>query len=259
MKITITLTIILITFYFIIKKVWSKKVWILPKKKFPNSWKEILNNKIRFYQKLNEFEKVKFEYKTHEFLLNCKITGIKTTIDDTDKILIAASAIIPIFYFDDWKYLNINEVLLYPNAFNENYEIDGDNRNILGMVGNKSLNKKMILSKKALHHGFENTTDKKNTAIHEFVHLIDKADGDVDGIPKVLMKEQNVIPWLKYAPQEIKEINNKKSDINPYGGTSLIEFLPVASEYFLERPKLFKKKHPEIYNLFKDFYNKNST
>lgn len=254
MKLLITL-FIAITSYFTIKKVWKKKTWILPTNEFPKNWRNILINKIDFYNQLNKEDRIKFEYKIQEFLLNCKITGIKTSVSKTDKVLIASSAIIPIFYFEDWKYLNINEVLLYPNAFGENYELEGKNRNILGMVGNKSLNKKMILSKKALHHGFDNTTDKKNTAIHEFVHLIDRADGDIDGIPKVLMKEPNVIPWLKYAHQEINKINKQKSDINPYGGTSLAEFLPVASEYFLERPKLFKKKHPELYDLFKNFYN----
>ena len=37
----------------------------------------------------------------------------------------------------------------------------------------------MVLSKKALYLGFINNTDKKNTAIHEFVHLIDKKDGKI--------------------------------------------------------------------------------
>ncbi|WP_262503029.1 zinc-dependent peptidase [Polaribacter glomeratus] len=32
----------------------------------------------------------------------------------------------------------------------------------------------MILSRNALHHGFSNTTDKGNTVIYEFIHLLDK-------------------------------------------------------------------------------------
>ena len=30
-------------------------------------------------------------------------------------------------------------------------------------------------------------------------------------------------------------------------GSSEAEFFAVASEYFFERPKLFKQKHPELY------------
>ena len=33
------------------------------------------------------------------------------------------------------------------------------------------------------------------------------------------------------------------------GGTSEVEFLAVASEYFFERPDLFKSKHPQLYEM----------
>jgi len=89
------------------------------------------------------------KYKVQEFLLNCRITGIDTSIDTTDKLLVASSAVIPIFQFDDWKYSNIHEVLLYPSMFNENFETKGSDRGILGMVGSGYMEGKMILSKPA--------------------------------------------------------------------------------------------------------------
>jgi hypothetical protein len=184
----------------------------------------------------------------HEFLLNCRITGISTQIDDTDRILIASSAIIPIFNFKDWKYINIAEVLIYPDTFNQNFQTEGKGRRILGMVGTGYMNNKMIISKNALREGFSNETDKKNTAIHEFVHLIDKMDGYIDGIPEVLMQRQYSIPWLDLMKNKIAEINESKSDINRYGATNKAEFFAVASEYFFERPKLLKNKHPKLYN-----------
>ena len=55
----------------------------------------------------------------------------------------------------------------------------------------------MILSRKALHYGFSNKTDKGNTAIHEFIHLLDKADGVIDGIPAALLDKQYTIPYLQ--------------------------------------------------------------
>ncbi len=82
----------------------------------------------------------------------------------------------------------------------------------------------MILSRKALHHGFSNKTDKGNTAIHEFIHLLDKADGVVDGIPNALLDKQYTIPYLQLVHKKMEEINNDKSDIRNYGGTSQTEF-----------------------------------
>jgi len=115
----------------------------------------------------------------------------------------------------------------------------------------------MILSKPALHHGFSNKSDKKNTAIHEFVHLIDKLDGSIDGIPELLLERQYTIPWIELINKKIEEIYDKKSDINPYGGTNRAEFYAVASEYFFERPKLLAKKHPKLYGLLENIFNQN--
>ena len=232
--------------------------WQVPREPFPNQWREILNREVLFYTSLNEAEKIRFEFKVQEFLLNCRITGIKTDVSLTDKLLVASSAIIPIFGFESWKYINIREVLLYPAMFNENYEFDGESeRRILGMVGNQSMEGIMILSKKALRLGFSNESDKQNTAIHEFVHLIDKSDGEIDGLPKVLMDKQYALPWIDLMNKEIDRIYAGKSDINPYGGTNRAEFLSVISEYFFERPKLLEEKHPELYALLEKIFNQN--
>ncbi len=54
----------------------------------------------------------------------------------------------------------------------------------------------------------------------------------------------------------MEAINNNKSDIRSYGGTSQTEFFAVASEYFFERPKLMKRKHPELYRMLEDCFQK---
>lgn len=229
--------------------------WKTPNVQFPDKWKPIIIKKVQFYNALTEEEKRNFEYRIQEFLLNCRITGVKTGVNDEDKLLIAASAIIPIFQFKDWKYTNIQEVLVYPKSFNKDFQTEGDERNILGMVGTGYMDGKMILSKEALYHGFENETDKKNTAVHEFIHLVDKMDGSIDGIPSLLLEKQYVLPWLEMMDEKIKEICSKTADINPYGATNRQEFFAVTGEYFFERPKLLEKKHPELYAMLEEIFN----
>jgi Mlc titration factor MtfA (ptsG expression regulator) len=237
--------------------IWIRKKytgWKLPKKPFPTDWRIILARDVAFYNSLSEEEKSRFEYKVQEFLLNCRITGIETTVDSTDKVLVASSAVIPIFEFGDWKYSNIDEVLLYPSLFNENFDTEGPDRRISGMVGSGYMEGMMILSKPALIHGFKNESDKQNTAIHEFVHLIDKTDGTIDGIPTLLLEKQYSIPWLDLINKKIDEIYEGKSGINPYGGSNRAEFFAVVSEYFFERPKLLERTHPELYNLLEKIF-----
>lgn len=257
MDLSLFIIIVVIVTGFIIYKIFNRNTaWKSHTNNFLPKWRVILIEKVSFYNNLTEKEKEWFEYKILEFLANVKITGIETDVEIQDRILVAASAVIPIFEFPEWQYLNLDEVLLYPRSFNSKFETSGENGNILGMVGEGYMNGKMILSKQSLHKGFRNERDKKNTAIHEFVHLIDKADGQVDGIPELLLQKQYTLPWFNLMYQKIHEILSNESDINPYGATNEAEFFAVISEYFFERPALLQKKHPRLYELLEEIFNK---
>lgn len=216
---------------------------------FLDSWRPFLEDKVQFYRSLSEKKKQEFETRIMRFLNTTKITGILTEVADEDRLLIASGAVIPIFAFPKWEYHNLQEVLLYPAHFDFDFSIGEAAKNaaILGMVGYGYMEGKMVISKKALEHGFSNEEDKRNTIVHEFIHLIDKMDGKTDGIMVFLSQREYVIPWLQLMDKTIEEIRNSESGIDPYGGTNREEFLAVVSEYFFERPDLLKKKHPEIY------------
>lgn len=237
--------------------IFRKKKWVQPSLAFPKKWRNILQEKVAFYQNLDTERKKRFEFKVQEFLLNHKITGVKLKPSLEDRLLIASSAVIPILEFPEWKYTNLKELILYPDSFNMDFQFDSSHkdRKILGMVGTGYMEGKMILSIKALRKGFSNESDKRNTAVHEFVHLVDKMDGRIDGIPAVLMQRQYLLPWLDLFARKIDEIHKGDSDINPYGGSSNIEFFAVAAEYFFERPQLLKKKHPELYKALCSIFN----
>lgn len=215
----------------------------------PNNLHELLMSHVLFYQKLKDEDKLLFRDKITIFLSKTYIETIEFKRQDIDIVLVAASAIIPVFYFKDWHYSNLSSVIIYPNNFSEDLNFIEGNRNIGGLVGTGRFKNQMILSRRALHHGFANKTDKGNTGIHEFIHLIDKMDGDTDGIPKLLLSNTYLIPWLNLIHKEIEHINNNESDIRAYGGTNQQEFFAVVSEYFFERPDLLKEKHPDLYKM----------
>jgi hypothetical protein len=216
---------------------------------FPDAWKKILDEKVIFYHNLSSGEKNRFEQDIVRFLNNVRVSGVNISIDITDKLLVASSATIPVFGFPDWDYTFLNEVLLYPGSFDSKYTINSKEETITGMVGNGVMEGKMILSKPSLHRGFDNSTDKQNVGIHEFIHLLDKEDGSIDGIPSFLNGKSYAIPWLKLIEEKTAEIIKGKSDINAYGATHQREFLAVVGEYFFERPQLLQKNHPELYDL----------
>jgi Mlc titration factor MtfA (ptsG expression regulator) len=233
------------------------------KKETPSTehWDQLLIDHVPFFKKLEARERLFFKLRMQAFLEEIEIETIDMEPSELDALLIAASAIIPVFQFPDWHYTNLKTVILLPEHFNENLEFEGhgNGRRIFGMVGTGKWNNKMILSKEALYHGFKNDTDKLNTAIHEFVHLIDKMDGAIDGIPKTLMQQSCTLPWINLMHEEMERINKDKSDIRSYGGTSKIEFFAVAAEYFFTRPKLMRRKHPDIYKMLSKCFTPQNT
>ncbi|WP_394749628.1 M90 family metallopeptidase [Spongiimicrobium salis] len=225
---------------------------------FPSEWHQLLLDHVHFYRKLADSKQRLFQKRMMQFLSEVHIDSVQFELEDLDRVLIAASAVIPVFGFPEWQYTNLTGIIVYPDHFNENLEFGdkANERKIAGMVGSGPFEKQMILSRKALHHGFANTTDKNNTAIHEFVHLLDKMDGTIDGIPSQLLAHQYAIPWLKLIHKEMNAIHHQNSDIRGYGGTNEAEFFAVASEYFFERPKLLKRKHPELYAMLHTIFCK---
>ncbi len=227
-----------------LKKQKEKRILERP---FPKESADFLEASVVFYRALDQDKKQLFQRWVNLFLAEKRITPIKTDLTKENKLLIASSAIIPVFSFPYYLYPNLTEILIYPKAFSMDYKLEGDRRNVLGMVGTGVMEGKMILSKTALEHGFWNANDKNNVGIHEFIHLIDKQDGETDGVPTLLLENKLVTPWLELIRQKTEEIFKNRSDIKPYAGTNNAEFLAVTGEYFFESPELMKKKHPKLY------------
>ena len=220
----------------------------------PDNYKILLNDYVKFYQQLDEEEKRKFEDRVQQFLSAVRITGVNAEVEDMDRVFIGAAAIIPVYSFPDWQYVNLHEVLVYPGTFNQDFDQAGWDRFISGMVGSGAMQHVMIISKWQLRQGFINNSDTHNTAIHEFVHLIDKMDGTMDGIPEIILERRYISQWVNVMNATIEQMRTYGSDINMYGATNSVEFFAVVSEYFFERPDLLKAGHPELYRMLEKIF-----
>jgi Mlc titration factor MtfA (ptsG expression regulator) len=211
------------------------------------NYDELLDEHVPYYHNLDQDQKNRFAKRVREFFREVRIEGVGTEVTDLDRVLIASSAVIPIFGFPEWRYKNLTNVILYPDTFDGEFQFEGGSRNILGMVGSGYMNGQMLLSRAALEKGFSLAAGKENTAIHEFVHLLDKSDGATDGVPANLQPPAYAAPWLHLMHVEMHKISAGKSDINPYALTNEAEFFAVAAEYFFEKPGQLQQKHPELY------------
>lgn len=227
------------------------------KRPFSETYRAILNTEVSFYRALDDAAKNRFENMAKVFLDEVAITGINETVDDQTRILVAASAIIPIFGFDDFEYSGLGEVLIYPNSFNHDFDsVAAPDRNILGMVGSNHLSGVMILSKPSLIAGFAIDNDKNNVGIHEFAHLVDKQAGGIDGVPPTA--PANVVdPWVQWVGRELKR-DETFADINDYAYTNEAEYFAVLTEYFFENPTQLQAKHPKLYAMMRQMYHQDT-
>ncbi|MDX1427923.1 MAG: zinc-dependent peptidase, partial [Salegentibacter mishustinae] len=194
-----------------------------------------------------------------KFLQEVRISGVQVEVNLEDRLLVASSAVIPLFGFPEWNYRHLDEVLLYPGSFDRNFNLGNKEEIITGMVGNGPMEGKMILSKPSLHAGFDISNDKRNVGIHEFVHLFDKEDGMIDGIPPGYENKAFSLPWIDFMRVKTEQIVAKRSDIDGYATTNRQEFFAVASEYFFEHPQLLKRKHPKLFKQLSEIFNQDTT
>ncbi|MTB53244.1 zinc-dependent peptidase [Lewinella sp. W8] len=224
--------------------------------RFKASWRKLLRKHVNYYGDLSKEDRRRFEERMRYFFQQVDITGIETEVTELDRVLVAASGIIPTFGFDKWNhYPRLREVLLYKDHFRYgDFATEGEDRRIAGMVGGGYMSGKLLLSRPALHQGFRNA-GRNNTGIHEFVHLLDKADGDTNGIPRYFLENGFMVPWVEMIRSEMEAIERGESDIDDYATTNKAEFFAVAAEYFFNRPAAFSDKHPRLFALMERIFS----
>jgi Mlc titration factor MtfA (ptsG expression regulator) len=224
---------------------------------FPDQWERILRTHVAFFEALDDAGKVRFRQLMQIFLDEVRITGIRTEIDETIRVLVAASAVIPVFGFHDWTYHRLHEVLIYPDAFDDAYRTRGkSDETILGMVGLHHLSGVMILSKPALLAGFDRQSGKQNVGIHEFAHLVEqeeRAYGLPPEVPWMAVRQ-----WMRYVDRELGHPSKRGARFSDYAYTNEHEFFAVLAEYFFTSPESLKHRDPALFGLLRELFHQDT-
>ncbi len=242
--------------YWLLRRQCVRRLRIM-KQPFPASWEQALQSHVVFFRALRAPDKERFRQLIKVFLDEVRITGIQTEIDDTTRVLVAASAAIPIFGFRDWEYRRLGEVLVYPQSFGEKYQTTGGaDENTLGMVGLQQLRGVMILSKPSLLAGFDTPSAGDNVGIHEFAHLVELG-GAENGLPPEV-PWQAVNQWVNYVARELSHPSSHRFYIRDYAYTNDREFFAVLAEYFFKSPELLKTKDPQLYAMLQKVFHQDT-
>lgn len=224
-------------------------------KPFPEAWREVLRRRVSFYRDLpTDAARLDFEQRVQLFLARTRVTGIETEVDDQTRALVGASAVIPAWGLGPgWHYATLREVLIVPDAWQQkgdkNHEFAPLSGTLLGSVQNFQNDQYMRLSKASLDRGFRDWQNGENVGLHEFAHLLDEADGQIDGMPTLSLPPARRAEWQALVRAELKRVRSGHGILNPYAGTNEAELFAVAAETFFEDPDRLARHHPELYEL----------
>lgn len=97
-----------------------------------------------------------------------------------------------------------------------------------------------------------------NVVIHEFAHVLDMADGELDAVPPMpdaAAREH----WIEMIDREWEAFCERvdaglDTVVDPYGAEAVEEFFPVAVEAFFVSALAFRREMPALYDLLAGYF-----
>ena len=208
---------------------------------FPEAWRRVLEERIRFYRNLDDEGRVRFERNLRRIYADYRIEAVGgVELDDVLIVLALAGGAVLIHHMPGFPLPAVRDVILYPDAFDDDYDVQSD-ASIAGMVHRRG---PILFSAKSLRRGWKRDQDGHNVSIHEWAHVLDWADGFADGVPGL---GSDADEWDDLIKDALTKVRKRKSRLRDYGGTNQAELFAVAVEAFYEKPRALQKSHPELY------------
>lgn len=224
---------------------------------FPEAWLAHLRANVVQYSLLTSQEQSRLRDRVRIFVAEKVWVGCAgLSVDDEMKVTIAAQACLLVLGIEyEYHYDRIQSVLVYPDTYvhppSMNDGLIHRERHVAGEAWHRG---PIILS-------WRNTKslDEKggNLVFHEFAHHLDDLDGYMDGTPPLERHQER--RWERVVEREYERLvraseQGRATLLNQYGATNRAEFFAVATECFFERPIALKRRHPELYDILRDFY-----
>jgi Mlc titration factor MtfA (ptsG expression regulator) len=220
---------------------------------------EIVDENLPWVASMPGEDRERFFAQLKMFVDEKRFEGVGIAITDTIRVVIAACAArlsrnIGFSIYDD-----IGSVVVYPDAFvvpraergPSGFDAGADPVVALGVHHAFGT---IVLSWASVQSGLKNPNDGHDTALHEFAHAIDAADGAHDGTPP--MQISSTREWARVFSRHFRALQQRPTQgiVRAYGATNEAEFFAVATEAFFEKPRAMMRKAPEIYELLRDYY-----
>lgn len=231
---------------------------------FPEEWAAIIDENVPHARMLDEDEEDRLHDLVQIFLGETRFEGAGGfEVDDEVRVTIAAQACLLLIGHDDtWVYPRLDSVVVYPSTFvSHATQHRGDGvvqEGPQARLGESWGAGTLVLAWDAVVRGAVGVADGQNVVFHEFAHQLDQEEPSSAGAPH-LPKRAMYRRWAQVFGREFRELiealeAGEKTLLDAYGATNAAEFFAVATEFFFERPRQVKARHPELYEQLALFY-----
>lgn len=223
---------------------------------------DVLRRKVPLYNRLSAEQQRVMQGCIKRFLFDMVFVGCNGfEIDDEVRLTVAGHACLLIFNRERKFYSGFESILIYPDTIvSRQVHYDGlvETRFSSARAGESWHRGPLVLSWADVERGLLHGHSGHNVIIHEFAHKLDEENNIMDGLP-VLREPEHYRQWAEVLTREYNRFlrrveSNSNRIIDEYGAVSPVEFFAVATESFFAKSKRMKRKLPELYGQFQQFY-----
>ncbi|HWH73798.1 MAG TPA: M90 family metallopeptidase [Methylibium sp.] len=198
------------------------------------------------------------------FLADKEFTGANgLVITDAMAVAIAAQACLPVLEIGLGLYARTVGIVVQPGEVLARRHVTDEDTGLVHeydevLAGEAMEGGPVMLSWQDVHAAGTSADAGYNVVVHEFVHLIDMADGIADAMPPLpdaaARRHWALVIEAAYTRFCRTLEAGQDTFLDPYGAEAIEEFFPVAAEAFFVAPEALRAEQPQLYELFVGYF-----
>ncbi len=207
----------------------------------------LLEEHFNFYHKSNEHQRKLFDHRVVNFIAAKEFYGREgLIIDEPMKLLIAGTAVMLSFGFDNYKFEMFDKILIYPEDYYSQLtqlQHKGETNPGMGI---------MAFSWQDFEEGLKIKDDNLHLGLHEFAHALHFGFLR-ENSTEAYEFQNNFDQMINLMDSEsIKNKLIQSEYFRSYAFENKFEFFAIAVEHFYESPYSFLEKNPELFKVIGD-------
>lgn len=226
----------------------------------PDAWRQIVAQNVGVFALLPAAQQQRLLSLSRVIAAERRWVGCQgLEITDEIRATVAAQAALLLLGVDGYYFDKLPSILIYPGTFVRPHAagkaiVDEE----AGALGESWQGGSIVLSWQSALEGGRQPHDGHNVVVHEFAHHLDSLDGEAGGHPPQSSREA-AAKWDRVVDIEYGKLLRALADgeqtlLDPYAAENKAEFFAVASEVFFELPAEMAERHPQLFEILRDFY-----